>query len=79
MQLIQRFYDPSSFKEKPAEGEDVETGEEQAGNAGENGAVKIDDKDLKEQDIRWLRSNMVCTVVGLIVLRRDVGSLASRA
>ena len=61
VQLMQRFYDPCSFSEKPAAGEDVEAGEEQAGKNGEDGAVKIDDKDLREQDIRWLRSNMVRT------------------
>merc|ERR1712070_978287 len=31
-------------------------GEEKAGP--DNGVVKIDYKDMKEQDIRWLRSNM---------------------
>ena len=56
MQLLQRFYDPISYDENAdAKSADVETGAERAG---KNGEVKIDYKDMKEQDIRWLRNNM---------------------
>lgn len=56
VQLIQRFYDPVSYRDDRAKDADVETGEEKAGS--DDGVVKIDYKDMKEQDIRWLRSNM---------------------
>jgi len=56
VQLIQRFYDPVSHSDATAKDTDVENGEEKA--SPDNGAVKIDYKDLKEQDIRWIRGNM---------------------
>merc|ERR1712070_972436 len=56
VQLIERFYDPISYADATAKDADEETGEEKAGP--DNGVVKIDFKDMKDQDIRWLRSNM---------------------
>jgi len=59
VQLLLRFYDPVSYKEKASNGEEpveivVDDGELKT----TDGTVKIDDKDIREEDVRWLRSNM---------------------
>jgi len=52
IQLLERFYDPISYKEDKIDGKTefvvVKEG---------NGVVRVDGKDMKESDCRWLRSN----------------------
>jgi len=52
IQLLERFYDPISYKEQENDGktEFVVVGEG-------NGVVSIDGEDMKKSDCRWLRSN----------------------
>ncbi|CAB9524672.1 Leptomycin B resistance protein pmd1 [Seminavis robusta] len=58
VQLIERFYDPASYKEE-AEGDGLaEVVVDNSELKEDNGAVKIDDEDIRKQDVRWLRSNM---------------------
>lgn len=65
VQLLLRFYDPVSYKD---EGEESKGGVEEAQaldiviDDGKlkttDGIVKIDEKDIREEDCRWLRGNM---------------------
>ena len=61
VQLLERFYDPVSYNEKP-KGENGEEVPEVVVDDGrlknDNGVVMIDHVDMREQDIRWLRSNI---------------------
>jgi hypothetical protein len=58
VQLIERFYDPTSYL-ADAEGDDLaEVVVDDGKLKNENGMVLIDDEDIRRQDIRWLRSNM---------------------
>jgi ATP-binding cassette subfamily B (MDR/TAP) protein 1 len=59
VQLLLRFYDPISYKEKESNGEEpVEIVVDDGALKTNDGIVKIDDKDIREEDIRWLRNNM---------------------
>ena len=61
VQLLERFYDPISYEEKAdiARGDDpTEVVVDDESPNTHNGVVKIDDKDIRDQDIRWLRSNI---------------------
>merc|ERR1712176_251151 len=59
VQLLMRFYDPVSYEEETDGKEtkiDIVVDNDKMTTA--DGTVKIDDKDLRESDCRWLRSNM---------------------
>ena len=59
VQLLLRFYDPISYNEKRDDDKSVvEVVVDDGALKNENGIVKIDDKDIREEDIRWLRQNM---------------------
>lgn len=60
VQLLMRFYDPISYKERIVDGEaqiesTVDEGEKFSS---ADGVVKIDNEDIREGDVRWLRNNM---------------------
>jgi len=58
VQLLQRFYDPISYKEG-VDGDDLVEIVVDDGEMKDNeGIVKIDGGDIRKQDIRWLRSNI---------------------
>lgn len=58
VQLLLRFYDPCSYKEG-ADGDDLFDVVVDDGNLKtDDGIVKIDGKDIREDDLRWLRSQM---------------------
>jgi len=56
VQLLERFYDPVSYDEDEKT-VGTETDDENPKDSN-NGVVKIDGKDLREEDVRWLRGNM---------------------
>jgi len=59
VQLLLRFYDPVSYTETDANGEEtveIVVDDDKLNTA--DGVIKIDGKDMREEDIRWLRSNM---------------------
>ena len=61
VQLLERFYDPISYDEKTnitTDEDPVEVVVDDESPKAYNGVVKIDYKDMREQDIRWLRSNI---------------------
>ena len=59
VQLLERFYDPVSYQEKSAASANaVEVVIDDGKLKTENGIVKMDHKDMREQDIRWLRNSM---------------------
>lgn len=58
MQLIERFYDPTSYN-ADAEGDDLaEVVVDDGKLKDDNGIVLIDNTDIRKQDVRWLRGNM---------------------
>lgn len=61
VQLLERFYDPISYSENTKkEGDEnfVEVVADDERPKNQDGVVRIDDKDLRGEDIRWLRKNM---------------------
>ena len=52
IQLLERFYDPISYKEEKNDGKTEMVVVKEG-----NGVVSIDGKDIKKSDYRWLRSN----------------------
>lgn len=58
VQLLERFYDPISYKEG-VDGDDLVQVVVDSGKlAKDDGIVQVDNKDIRSEDIRWLRSNM---------------------
>ena len=58
VQLLMRFYDPISYKETEGKEEPIEIVVDDGKLKTADGIVKIDNKDIREDDIRWLRGNM---------------------
>jgi len=52
IQLLERFYDPTSYKEEKEDGENKMVVER------ENGVLNVDGVDVKTMDLRWLRKNL---------------------
>ena len=61
---MERFYDPTSYKEDAGDDEvgepetDDELDVENKGGTNSDGAVLLDGTNIKESDVRWLRENM---------------------
>jgi len=59
VQLLLRFYDPISYEENDSNGEEsLEIVVDDGRLKTSDGVVSIDDKDIRLEDVRWLRSNM---------------------
>jgi ATP-binding cassette, subfamily B (MDR/TAP), member 1 len=58
VQLLERFYDPVSYRENVDGDALVEIVVDDGKLKNDNGAVMVDGKDIREEDVRWLRSNM---------------------
>jgi len=58
VQLIERFYDPVSFKEGVDGEELAEVVVDDGQLRNDDGVVQIDNTDIRTQDVRWLRQNM---------------------